>query len=336
MKQLVVLLMLLSSGIAAFAQEPASAITAESQPAAEQAPAIFCEQPTFDFGVSESSQTIVHEYVIVNKGNAPLEITQARPSCGCTVASISEKTVQPGAETRIKAQLNLAGRVGPQHKTITVESNDPKQPQLTLIMQGSVGDAVSVQPNQIMFGQISGDQESAAEVAVVSGNAQPLKVLGVESTSPSLTATLSTREEGKSYGIRVATKPPLMPGPLSGNIRITTDNAAKPTIDVPVMAIVAGDLIVAPPDITLAALPDQSVTRYVIVRSGNNSPFELKSVEPPDPSITVQAMPFGANGFRIQLGNIRPTRDLDGKALKLTTSVESMKEINVPFRIIGP
>lgn len=314
----------------------APAATAEgAAPATDQAPAIFCEQPSFDFGSLDSTQTATHEYVLVNKGTVPLEITQARPSCGCTVASISEKTVAPGAETRITAVLNLAGRSGPQHKTITVESNDPKQPQLTLTLQGSVGEIVSVQPSQIALGQIAADANASTEVIITSGNGQAFKILTAESSAPYLTTAITTKEDGKSYGVQITTKGPMISGPINANVHITTDHPSKSTIDIPVNGMVAGDLIVAPQDITLSEQPDQTVTRYVIVRSGNNTAFEVKSIEPPDPSITVQVFPFGVNGFRIQLDNIKPTHDLDGKSLKLTTSVESMKEISVPFHVVG-
>jgi hypothetical protein len=192
-----------------------------------------------------------------------------------------------------------------------------------------------VQPNQVTFGQISSDANMATEIQITSGNGQAFKVLTAESSSPFITATLNVKEEGKAYGVQVATKVPMSPGPLTGTIHITTDNAAKPAFDVPVNAVIAGDLIVAPQDITLSEQPDQTVTRYVIVRSGNNTAFEIKSIVPPDASITTQIFPFGVNGYRIQLDNIKPTHDLDGKVLKLTTTVESMKEISVPFHVVG-
>lgn len=301
----------------------------------EAVPAIYCAEPIYDFGSMDSSQTVNHDFVIVNKGTAPLEISQARPSCGCTVANISEKTVPPGGESRITAQLNLAGRVGQQHKTITVESNDPKQPQLTLTLTGNIGDAVSVQPAQVTFGQIPADGEHTREIIIGAGANQNLHVLTADSASPYLTAEILPREEGRIYSVLVRTKGPLMPGIINSAIHITTDHPAKSQFDVPVSAIVAGDLIVAPQDITLSAQPDQTVTRYVIVRSGNNTPFEIKSVETPDASITYQIFPFGVNGFRIQLDNIKPTRELDGKSLKVNTSVESMPEITVPFHVVG-
>lgn len=334
MKHALLSLLILSAPLAVRAEDaPAAAPVAPAD--TNQAPAIVCDQPSYDFGTMESSQTVTHDYVIVNKGNATLEISQARPSCGCTVASISTKSVPPGGETRITAQLNLAGRMGQQHKTITVESNDPKQPQLTLTLQGNIGDAVSVQPNQVTFGQIGAEGVNTREVTISSGNGQPLKVLTADSSSPNFTAELQTREEGKTYAVIVATKGPLVPGSLNAAIHVTTDNPSKQQFDIPVAAIITGDLIVAPQDLTIQAQPDQTVTRYLIVRSANNAPFEVKSVETPDASITYQVFPFGVNGYRIQLDNIKATHELDGKSVKVTTSVESMKEITVPFHIVG-
>ena len=312
------------------AQTPAPA------PAPATAPAIFCEQPVFDFGVADNSQTVSHEYVIVNRGDATLEISQVRPSCGCTVANISQRSVPPGGEARVTAQLNLTGRQGPQHKAITVESNDPKQPQLTLMLQGTAGAAVNIQPPQVMFGQLQSGSEAVVEVEISAGGDKNFQITGVEAGSAQLQTELRTRTAGRAYTVVIRTKPPLGQGVLSAAVRVNTDHPDRPAIDIPVSGLVVGDLIVAPTAISLSEQPGQPVTRFVILRSAANKPFQITGIDTPEAAMTTEVMPFGENGYRIQINNVVPSKDLNGKSLRIGTSLDTMRDVFVPFAVLPP
>jgi hypothetical protein len=63
-----------------------------------------------------------------NTGDKPLVIESAQASCGCTVAEKPEEPIMPGQEGRIKAVFNSQGRVGANHKTITVHANTKPTP----------------------------------------------------------------------------------------------------------------------------------------------------------------------------------------------------------------
>ena len=47
-----------------------------------------------DFGVVNKGQRVTHEFQIRNAGEAELEITEVRPSCGCTVAEFDKLRAQ--------------------------------------------------------------------------------------------------------------------------------------------------------------------------------------------------------------------------------------------------
>src|SRR5262245_56672717 len=65
--------------------------------------------PLFEFGRVESGQLIQHDYIFTNIGNALLEITAVRPSCGCTTAGEWDKQVEPGKTGKIPVRFNTAG-----------------------------------------------------------------------------------------------------------------------------------------------------------------------------------------------------------------------------------
>jgi hypothetical protein len=59
----------------------------------------------------------------VNSGDKPLVIQGVSVSCGCTVAEKPNELFPPGKEGVIKAVFDSDGRVGSNHKTVTVYAN---------------------------------------------------------------------------------------------------------------------------------------------------------------------------------------------------------------------
>jgi len=58
-----------------------------------------------------------------NTGDKQLVIQNVVASCGCTVAEKPDQPVAPGDEGIIKAAFDSKGRLGTNHKTITVYAN---------------------------------------------------------------------------------------------------------------------------------------------------------------------------------------------------------------------
>jgi hypothetical protein len=77
---------------------------------------------THDFGKIKQGVPASFEFKFTNKGKAPLVITNAQPSCGCTTPSWTHEPVMPGGEGHVKATYNAANP-GAFDKTITVTAN---------------------------------------------------------------------------------------------------------------------------------------------------------------------------------------------------------------------
>lgn len=59
----------------------------------------------------------------LNSGDKPLVIQSVGVSCGCTVAEKPGELFPPGKEGVIKAVFDSKGRLGSNHKTVTVYAN---------------------------------------------------------------------------------------------------------------------------------------------------------------------------------------------------------------------
>ncbi|MBC7914715.1 MAG: DUF1573 domain-containing protein [Pyrinomonadaceae bacterium] len=77
----------------------------------------------FDFGVIAAGAKVSHEFVFTNTGTGPLIISNATATCGCTIPEYPKQPIAPGKEGVIKVIFDSAGKMGKQHKVITITSN---------------------------------------------------------------------------------------------------------------------------------------------------------------------------------------------------------------------
>lgn len=101
-------------------------------------PKVGVQQIEHDFGNINQGDVVKHTFVIANNGGDLLKINDVRASCGCTAAKPEKNELKPGESTNINVSFNSKGRKGPQVKTITVTTNDPEKPSLTLNIKCNV------------------------------------------------------------------------------------------------------------------------------------------------------------------------------------------------------
>ncbi len=91
-----------------------------------------------DFGEVIEGEKPSFDFEFTNKGNAPLILTNVRASCGCTTPHWPREPIKPGDSAKITAVYNSKGRPGAFHKSITVQTNDPDERLVVLIIKGTV------------------------------------------------------------------------------------------------------------------------------------------------------------------------------------------------------
>jgi hypothetical protein len=103
-----------------------------------EAPVISFVNDTYNFGSVKAGTPVVYEFEYTNKGKSDLMIHDVTVSCGCTAANPSIKSIVPGKSGKISVKFDSSGRSGEQNKTITVVSNDPRNPRMVLWIKGVV------------------------------------------------------------------------------------------------------------------------------------------------------------------------------------------------------
>ena len=122
MKKILVFLFVATLGFVAQAQEKKAVIKFDTE--------------EIDYGTIEQGADGLRVFKFTNVGTAPLVISNATSTCGCTVPSFSREPIAPGAKGEIQVKYNT-NNIGAIRKTITVTSN-AETPTVALRIKGTV------------------------------------------------------------------------------------------------------------------------------------------------------------------------------------------------------
>lgn len=101
-------------------------------------PHIVFDHYNHDFGHLKRGKVQYHTFIISNEGGLPLNIIDIQPPKGITIIDAPNQSILPGEKNILRFKINTRGRVGVQHLSIIVRSDDPDNPVVILGLHGSV------------------------------------------------------------------------------------------------------------------------------------------------------------------------------------------------------
>lgn len=262
------------------------------------------EDSQVDFGKIGDEAKVEHQFNFKNNGKGALVIRSARGSCGCTVPTLAKNTFAPGESGTIEVFFNPHNRRGPQNQTVTVQTNDPKNPVVRLGVHAFVQPRTMVNPRSLSYGFVTKG----------SGPTMDIKVAGIEDdfdvtkawveltplpdTMKDMIPTwepekvfhveMGDRSErvidGRTYYERVVHVTMAKDAPLGllRNVRLIIEHNDKPTkrFEIPVLATQLGDVTMTPQRLSFGrVVPGAAFEKEVIVRSSTNTPFKISNIE---------------------------------------------------------
>lgn len=165
-------------------------------PALAAGPRVAVGETAFDAGPIVRGTKIRHGFAIRNTGDEVLEITEVRPSCGCTVAE-HDRILAPGKQGTITAIVDTAKFRGPIAKSVWVFTNDPQNPRLQLVVKADVRALVEAEPSYARFVVVRGEPVEPVRIQIWSDSEEDLRVLGVESPFEFLSVEVHEATEGE-------------------------------------------------------------------------------------------------------------------------------------------
>ena len=146
----------------------------------------------------------VAQFKYTNKSDKPIRITNVKASCGCTVPDWSKEPVAPGQTGELTATFNIGGRTGTQVKTVAVQTDDPAQPSVNLVLKAVIPEMVQVQPTFVWWQ--TGEEAKPKTITVRASKDVQMTRLGVTSSSPDFTAKVEKGEAAGEFFIHVHPK----------------------------------------------------------------------------------------------------------------------------------
>ena len=204
---------------------------------------LICLAAEAEVGTVKSGQPLTHTFTVVNRGPGAVEMIGTLTSCGCVAPLVGERVLAPGQETTVRVEINtLVQAVGPQSWTVTLHSRPVAQAEaddaLTLTVRGSVVAEVRIEPTTLI---LAADAPVPATLTLTDIRPQPLRLLAVRTTLPSLRADLDEAKQdgaGKAVRtVRLTVRPDCPPGRHEAIVSLHTDDPAYADLRVPVTVL---------------------------------------------------------------------------------------------------
>lgn len=324
---------------------PASAVSGAAQPK------IAFEKTELDLGNLAEGQPGKFAFPFRNAGQSELKILNVSKSCGCTKADSTKPVLKPGETAEIVGELDTHNRPGAQSKTVTVQSNDPLTPQVTLTFHALVEQEIEIEPRYVNLGTVEMGEDVTQTVTVTNRSKKPMRVTGIESNNPNVqvrvTSPVADTEAGKQgleslpvigpdkpIVLEVTGKAGEQGGGFGAQVTLKTDNAAKPRIDLSVYGRVNADILVYPQTVFFGLVQEgQTTTRTLTLESRTRTPFEIVGVRPSGLPLEIRQEPIqGPNkvGYVLRVGMTGDTSMTGGAGrILLDTTHPRQKQIEV-------
>jgi hypothetical protein len=124
-----------SIGISATIEEDFSALSPQDL---ATAPVAAFNMSTHDFGDINQGDQVECTFILKNEGKRDLIIRNVKTSCGCTAVTPEKKIISQNESVPLKVKFSSAGKMGRQNKSITVITNDPKNPTTILRVSSNI------------------------------------------------------------------------------------------------------------------------------------------------------------------------------------------------------
>ena len=290
-------------------------------------------EPIKDVGVVPKGEKVVHDFLIRNDGDAPLQITDVRPACGCTVVDY-DRTIAPGQTGKVHAEVDTATFNGAVAKNVAVFTNDTDHAMLELTVRAKVEPYISVKPGYARYIVVQNEVQTGTIVQTLwAPDGTPFDVVGVESPFPFLKTSFreATPEErvpdvkGKQWRVEMTLANDQAPvGALADHVRVTTTHPKQKLVAIPVSGFVRPVLAVTPPTADFGTVElREPLNRALNVRNFATEPIKITGVEGNLPGIKAMVEPLQEGReytVRVTLSPGMAKGPFDGKLMIKTDS----------------
>jgi hypothetical protein len=227
---------------------PTSDTAGRTDPGVEPRPLVADKPPfpkaviaekVFEFGRMGTDEQRKHVFRIENKGQAPLVIAKGPTECKCTLSTLANHQIPPGASTEIEVEWTARAPDRLFDKTAIIWTNDPASPEIHLEVAGRVVAPLEVVPRAWNASTVTNDEDGIARGEILSETGD-FKVVSIEPLDPNIKIKFQSLSPGElkrrnlpaGYDFTVTVGKNLRLGHFRSLFKIVTSLPGKQAVEV--------------------------------------------------------------------------------------------------------
>jgi len=271
---------------------PARVLAQEAPPQLAGTPRLEVSTSNWNFGEKWSGEKAETTVTLRNAGDAPLKIDRVKSSCGCTVAALQKKVLEPGEAEELRISYDTRTQKETVSQKVEIHSNDPASPVTAITVTGVVRPVVRMNPPRALnFGPITRTEQVARTVDLECTYTEPVRLELEALRSDAFEARLEELEAGRRYRLHVTTKPPLPDGSLRAEVRLRTGLALLPDVTVHAWASVQPLVAAIPGTLYVTEGTDKPSERTLQVSTRRDRQLSVTGVSASVPTIQAVVLP---------------------------------------------
>jgi hypothetical protein len=295
----------------------------------------------YDFGTVYHNTVVKHSFPFRNAGKRVLVIHSVRKSCGCLKATVTVNRLLPNERGEIEVEYASSEATGVVKQSVVVSSNDSDNPYIRLEFTAQVVTDIIVQPACLAFGRVLYGTESTQRIEVKDGGAGIMRVEKIVSNDPLVTVSefkFNEHERAGFYSAIVRLSPRIPLGYYSSRVEILTNIDSRKEIEIPVSAVIHGNVTVSPESIQFGVVNKWSppVPHIVLIDSSKKECGIEKVTADADTEASFVELISGSNrrfSVTVQLKSHVAIGAIKGEVL-IETNDPIEKSIRIPYSAI--
>lgn len=302
-----------------------------------------------DFGTVSKNAKAEHSFVIENCFEEDVHIASVRSSCGCTTPVATKPTLKSWEKGEILAKLNTRTFTGTKSAVITVVIDKPYYAEIQLTVGGTIRTDVSVEPGEILFGEVEVGQSKTIDLRLSFQGRKGLEIADVRGNAQAFEVSLDPpmyQPDGVTYRMHVKLKDTLAASKILDEVVVVTNdpNEKNREFAIPVSARVRPPITVTPETIAMGdvRLGETRQQRFIVK---GKKPFSIELItceddrfefQPPSGEKTVHIVPFTFRGAAGQDASPQKSNQADkiNQKVVILTSLGEQVEASLSARVI--
>jgi hypothetical protein len=278
--------------------------------AASTKPRVSVDREMHSWGRVHPGEEVRTTFEIRNQGGAALTFGKPTTSCGCAEPDLQTSEVPPGGRTTLGVGFHVPIEPGRVVHFVDVPTNDSRRPSIRFTLFAEARPGLRAVPQSIHLGRLEREEDFHATIQIRSPEGEPFRIGHAEGDLTGLSVVQRTAGALPLHHLEVTYQAGARLGHLRGAVRVTTDLAETPYLDIPVGGEIVGLATVNPALLQIDREQVNERVRHVLLVRGTPGTPDVTirdvAVSPPWQIIEHAVRPYGRGQVAVELAVLFP------------------------------